>query len=98
MRQMRIAVINEVSAKQKNQDILLALDGHGHEILNLGMRNDPSLPELTYIHTGLMSAILLNAAALEVLRTGGQQRPNFRQLAVPRFQRGIEIIYDPVST
>ena len=37
-------------------------------------------------------------AALEVLRTGGQQRPNFRQLAVPRFQRGIEIIYDPVST
>ena len=36
--------------------------------------------------------------AFEILRTGGQQRPNFRQLAVPRFQRGIEVIYDPVST
>ena len=70
MRQMRIAVINEVSAKQKNQDILLALDGHGHEILNLGMRNDPSLPELTYIHTGLMSAILLNAGAADFVVGG----------------------------
>ena len=37
-------------------------------------------------------------AAFEILRAGGQQRPDFCQLTVPRFQRGIEIIYDPVST
>ena len=37
-------------------------------------------------------------AAFEIFRAGGQQRPDLRQFAVPRFQRGIEIIYDPVST
>ena len=33
---MKIAVINEISAADKNADILKALDGRGHEVLNLG--------------------------------------------------------------
>ena len=33
---MKIAVINEISAADKNADILKALEGRGHEILNLG--------------------------------------------------------------
>jgi ribose 5-phosphate isomerase RpiB len=33
---MKIAVINEISAADKNADILKALGGRGHEILNLG--------------------------------------------------------------
>lgn len=67
---MRIAIINEVSAQQKNGDIIKALDGRGHELLNLGMTGDPSLPELTYIHTGLMTAILLNANAVDFVVGG----------------------------
>ena len=62
---MRIAVINEVSAQQKNSDIIKALEGRGHDILNLGMTGVPNQPELTYIHTGLMTAILLNAGAVD---------------------------------
>ena len=34
---MRIAVVNETSAADKNADILAALDGRGHEVINAGM-------------------------------------------------------------
>jgi ribose 5-phosphate isomerase RpiB len=57
---MKIAVINEISAADKNADILKALAGRGHEILNLGNTHGSDSPALLYIHTGLMSALLLN--------------------------------------
>jgi ribose 5-phosphate isomerase RpiB len=57
---MKIAVINEISAADKNADILKGLEGRGHEILNLGTTRGSDSPGLLYIHTGLMSALLLN--------------------------------------
>ncbi len=36
---MKIAVINETSAADKNKDILAALGGRGHEIINAGLTN-----------------------------------------------------------
>ena len=57
---MKIAVINEISAADKNADILKGLEGRGHEILNLGNTRGSDLPSLLFIHTGLMSAVLLN--------------------------------------
>ncbi|WP_367568041.1 RpiB/LacA/LacB family sugar-phosphate isomerase [Lacrimispora sp.] len=67
---MRIAVINEVSARQKNSDIIKALEGRGHEVLNLGMTGNSELPELTYIHTGLMTAMLLNSESVDFVVGG----------------------------
>ncbi|UCF96797.1 MAG: hypothetical protein JSV89_16705 [Spirochaetaceae bacterium] len=55
---MRIAVINETSAADKNAEILAALEGRGHELFNVGMKERGAEPELLYIHTGLMSALL----------------------------------------
>lgn len=57
---MRIAVINEVSACSKNADIVNALKEQGHEVLNLGMKEPSQQPSLTYLHTGLMSALVLS--------------------------------------
>lgn len=57
---MKIAVLNEISAADKNAAIVEALKGRGHEILNLGNTGGKDSPELLYIHTGLMSALLLN--------------------------------------
>jgi ribose 5-phosphate isomerase RpiB len=57
---MKIAVINETSAADRNGDILRALDGRGFEVINAGMTKNGVTPELSYIHTGLMTAILLN--------------------------------------
>ena len=58
---MKIAVINEVSAMARNPDVLAAIQPTGHEVCNLGMDPSGQQPELTYIHTGLMAAIVLNS-------------------------------------
>ena len=67
---MRIAVISETSAGDRNQDILAALQGCGHEVINAGMNKSGAKPELSYIHTGLMSAILLNAGVVDFVVGG----------------------------
>lgn len=67
---MRIAVINEISAADKNADILKGLENRGHEILNLGNTKGSDSPGLLYIHTGLMSALLLNLKAVDFVVGG----------------------------
>ncbi|MCL1952842.1 MAG: RpiB/LacA/LacB family sugar-phosphate isomerase [Oscillospiraceae bacterium] len=60
---MRIAVINEFSACAKNGDILAALEAAvpGAQIMNVGMSDPAQEPALVYIHTGLITGILLGA-------------------------------------
>ncbi|MBN2257170.1 MAG: RpiB/LacA/LacB family sugar-phosphate isomerase [Anaerolineaceae bacterium] len=67
---MRLAVINEISAADRNADILKALDGRGYEVLNLGNQHSGEQPELLYIHTGLMSALLLHLKAVDFVIGG----------------------------
>ena len=62
---MRIAVINEVSARDKNKFILEALKGVKAEVFNVGMSEESNAPELTYIHTGLMAALALSSGAAD---------------------------------
>ena len=67
---MKIAVINETSAADKNKDILAVLEGRGHTIINAGMTKNGAKPELTYIHTGLLAAILLNLKRVDLVVGG----------------------------
>ena len=67
---MRIAVINETSAADRNVDILAALEGRGHTIINAGMKKNGEQPELQYIHTGLLAAILLNLKRVDLVVGG----------------------------
>ncbi|NWG16372.1 MAG: RpiB/LacA/LacB family sugar-phosphate isomerase [Chloroflexi bacterium] len=67
---MKIAVINETSAADRNADILAALEGRGHTIINAGMTKNYATPELSYIHTGLLSAILLNLKRVDFVVGG----------------------------
>lgn len=67
---MRIAVINETSAADKNADILAALEGRGHEVVNAGMTKTGAKPELTYIHTGLLAGLLLNLGRVDLVVGG----------------------------
>ncbi len=67
---MKIAVINEISAADKNADILQALDGRGYEILNLGNTKSSDSQGLLYIHTALMSALLLHLKAVDYVIGG----------------------------
>ena len=67
---MRIAILNETSAADKNSDILAALEGRGHTLINAGMRENGAQPELTYIHTGLLTALFLNLGAADFVVGG----------------------------
>jgi ribose 5-phosphate isomerase RpiB len=67
---MKIAVINEISAADRNADILKALEGRGYEVLNLGNTKSGEQPELLYIHTGLMSVLLLQLKAVDFVIGG----------------------------
>lgn len=67
---MKIAVINETSAADRNADIVAALEGRGHEIINAGMRKNGEIPELQYIHTGLLAAILLDLKRVDLVVGG----------------------------
>ena len=57
---MKIAVVNETSSADKNADIIAALQGRDHEILNMGMTKTGAQPALSYVNTGLLTALLLN--------------------------------------
>ena len=67
---MRIAVVNETSAADKNAAIMAALSNRGHEVVNIGMTVSGAQPELTYIHTGFISALLLNCGAVDLVVGG----------------------------
>ena len=67
---MNIAIINETSAAHRNPDILAALEGRGHTMINAGMKQAGESPELQYIHTGLMAAILLNLGRVDMVVGG----------------------------
>ncbi len=68
---MKIAVINEVSASPRNADIVEALKSTADaEILNIGMKEPEEEPQLTYIHTSYMAALLLNTGACDMVISG----------------------------
>jgi len=67
---MKIAVFNETSAGDRNADVMAALEGRGHEIMNAGMVKTGGSPEMTYIHTGFLSALFLNAGVVDYVVGG----------------------------
>ncbi len=67
---MRIAVVSETSSADKNKDIISALEGRGYEIINAGMKKSGEQVELSYIHTGVMTAILLNLKRVDFVVGG----------------------------
>ncbi len=57
---MRVAVLNEVSAADKNAAVISALERRGFTVLNAGMKSKGDEPPLLYTHTGFMSALLIH--------------------------------------
>jgi ribose 5-phosphate isomerase RpiB len=67
---MRVAVVNETSAVDKHPFIMSALEDRGLDVVNAGMAEKGEEPELQYIHTGLISALLLAAGRVELVIGG----------------------------
>lgn len=67
---MRVAVINEVSAADKNPAIMAGLEGRGLSIINAGMKSKNQEPQLLYTHTGFMSALLIHLDIVDLVVGG----------------------------
>ena len=67
---MRIAVVSEISSCAKNRDVAAALAETGHEIINAGMTGPEDSPALTYLHTALLSALLLELELADLVVGG----------------------------
>jgi len=67
---MRVAVVSETSAVDKNAQILASLEGRGLDVVNVGMAEKGEQPELQYVHTGLASALLLSARRVDLVIGG----------------------------
>jgi ribose 5-phosphate isomerase RpiB len=67
---MRVAVVNETSAVDKHPFIMSALEGRGLDVLNAGMAAPGEEPELQYVHTGFISALLLAAGRVDMVVGG----------------------------
>ncbi len=71
---MKIALINENSQAAKNELICNTLksvvEPLGHEVLNFGMYSAEDENQLTYVQIGLLSAILINSKAVDLVITG----------------------------
>jgi ribose 5-phosphate isomerase RpiB len=67
---MRIAVVSEVSAVDRNPDLVASLEGRGHEVINAGMSGKGDKPELLYVHTGFLAALLLHACRVDFVVGG----------------------------
>ena len=71
---MKIALINENSQAAKNELICNTLksvvEPLGHEVFNYGMYSAEDKEQLTYVQIGILSAILLNSGACDLVITG----------------------------
>jgi len=70
---MKIALMNEFSQAAKNPAVLAELNAvaaeREHEVFNVGMQDDND-HRLTYIHLGIISALLLNSKAIDFVVAG----------------------------
>lgn len=67
---MKIAVVTEGSTKMHNKDVVCVLKEMGHEVYNLGMRNQDGEPDLTYLETAFISALALNLKLVDFVVGG----------------------------
>jgi ribose 5-phosphate isomerase RpiB len=81
---VRIAVINEVSTADRNGDVVAALEGRGHEIINAGMKRAGEPSELTVLHTSLLSALLLATGRADFI-VGGCGTGHGYEIAVNQY-------------
>lgn len=71
---MKIALINENSQAAKNELIEKTLrsvaEPLGHEVFNYGMYTAEDEAQLTYVQVGILTAILINSGAADLVITG----------------------------
>jgi len=94
---MKIAVIIEGSTKHRNADVMKALEGMGHEVFNLGMKNIEGEPDLTYMETGLLTALALNLKVVDFVVGGCGTGQGYMNAVLQFPGTACGLIIDPVD-
>lgn len=94
---MKIAVISEVSAVSRNKDIIQALQKRDHTIVNIGMKEGESMPELSYIHTGFLAGLLLETKRVDFVVGGCGTGQGFLNSAMQYPGVCCGLIIDPLD-
>ncbi|MBN1261175.1 MAG: RpiB/LacA/LacB family sugar-phosphate isomerase [Anaerolineae bacterium] len=94
---MRIAVINDVSSADRNADILAALAGRGHTVINAGMQRGAAQPGLHYVQTGFAAGLLLNLNRVDLVVGGCASGQGFMAAAMQYPGVFCGLIRDPVD-
>lgn len=94
---MRIAVINEGSTKHRNKEVMSALEGLGHEVLNLGMKEQQGEPELSYLETAFLSALMLNLEVVDFVVGGCGTGQGYMNAVLQFPGTACGLIMDPVE-
>ena len=94
---MRIAILNETSAADKNQDIVSALAGFDHEVFNLGMHKGGEPPELSYMETGFMAALVLNTGYVDFVVGGCGTGQGFANSVLQYPNVSVGVITEPLD-
>ncbi|MCL2056353.1 MAG: RpiB/LacA/LacB family sugar-phosphate isomerase [Oscillospiraceae bacterium] len=95
---MKIAVIIEGSTKIRSLDVENAVKGFdGHEVFNLGMKNTEGEPDLTYMETGLLTALLLNLGAVDFVVGGCGTGQGYMNMVLQFPGIACGLLCDPVD-
>jgi ribose 5-phosphate isomerase RpiB len=97
---MKIGIITEGSTKHRNADVIKALEGlkQGHELFNLGMKNIDGEPDLTYIETGFLSALVLNLKAVDFVVGGCGTGQGYMNVVLQFPGTACGLLMDPVDS
>ena len=94
---MKVGVIIEGSTKHRTVDVLKSLEGTGHDIICLGMQNVPDEPDLSYMETGLMTALVLNLKSVDFVVGGCGTGQGYMNAVLQFPGTACGLIYDPVE-
>ena len=96
---MKIAVIIEGSTKTKAADLVSAVESlnQGHEVHNLGMKNTEGEPDLNYLDTGFLSALLLNLKAVDFVLGGCGTGQGYMNAVLQFPGTACGLLLDPVD-
>ena len=96
---MKIAVIVEGSTKHRTVDLVKAAESlKVHEVFNLGMKNIDGEPDLNYLDTGFLSALLLNLKAVDFVLGGCGTGQGYMNAVLQFPGTACGLLLDPVDS
>ena len=95
---MKVAVVNEGSTKHRNKDVMAAVNSMGFdEVYNLGMKNEEGEPDLSYMETGFLSALVLNLKAVDFVVGGCGTGQGYMNAVLQFPGTACGLLMDPVE-